>query len=161
MRYFVDYEPAESRTGTFGGNSNWRGPIWFPLNYMIVEALQHFHFFFGDDFLVEYPTGSENMLTLWEVATELSHRLIDIFDRDGEGRRPVYGGTETFQRNPHWRDYVLFFEYFNGDDGAGLGASHQTGWTGVVAKLLQQCAEYCGQNKDPLAEQAAPSVTSA
>jgi hypothetical protein len=147
--YVIDYEPAESRTGTFGGNSNWRGPVWFPLNYMLIEALQHFHYYLGDEFLVEYPTGSGNMLTLWEIATELSHRLIDLFDRDGRGRRPVYGGIERFQRDPHWRDHVLFFEYFNGDDGAGLGASHQTGWTGIVAKLLQQCAEYCGQGKHP------------
>jgi Glycosyl hydrolase family 63 C-terminal domain len=158
-RYVVRYEPAESRSGTFGGNSNWRGPIWFPLNYMIIEALQHYHYFLGDGFLVEFPTGSGNMLTLWEVATELSHRLIDVFDRDGSGRRPVYGGTEKFQRDPHWRDYVLFFEYFNGDDGAGLGASHQTGWTGIVAKLLQQCAEYCGQNRHPLDDPENAQVT--
>jgi hypothetical protein len=155
IQYLVDYEPAESRTGTFGGNSNWRGPVWFPLNYMLIEALQHFHYYLGDEYLVEYPTGSGNMLTLWEVATELSHRLIDLFDRDGRGRRPVYGGTERFQRDPHWRDNVLFFEYFNGDDGAGLGASHQTGWTGIVAKLLQQCAEYCGAGKHPLEPEAA------
>ena len=158
MCYVVDYEPAESRSGTFGGNSNWRGPVWFPLNYMIVEALQHYHYFFGDDFTVEYPTGSGTMLTLWEVATELSHRMIDIFERDG-GRRPVYGGSETFQRDPQWRDRILFFEYFNGDDGAGLGASHQTGWTGIVAKLLQQCAEYCGEDKHPLADDDDVQVT--
>jgi hypothetical protein len=150
IEYRVDYEPAESRTGTFGGNSNWRGPIWFPLNYMLIEALQHYHYYLGDEFLVEFPTGSGTMLTRWEVATELSHRLIDLFDRDGHGRRPIYGDSQTLQRDPHWRDYVLFFEYFDGDRGTGLGASHQTGWTGVVAKLLQQCAEYCGQGKHPL-----------
>ncbi|MEO6991187.1 MAG: glucosidase [Candidatus Baltobacteraceae bacterium] len=150
--YRIAYEPAESRSGVFGGNSNWRGPVWFPLNYLLIEALQHFHYYLGDDFLVEFPTGSGNLLTLWEISTELSHRLIDIFDRDRQGMRPVYGGTDIFQHDPHWRDHLLFFEYFHGDNGAGLGASHQTGWTGIVAKLLQQCGEYCGQGKNPLAE---------
>jgi mannosylglycerate hydrolase MGH1-like protein len=158
--YTVKYEPAESRSGTFGGNSNWRGPVWFPINFMLIEALQHYHYYLGDDFLVEFPTGSGAMLTLWEVATELSHRLITIFDRDGSGKRPVYGDIETFQRDRHWRDHLLFFEYFDGDSGKGLGASHQTGWTGLVAKLVQQCAEYCGQGKHPLTDQA-PSIASA
>jgi Glycosyl hydrolase family 63 C-terminal domain len=155
-KYDVDYEPAESRSGTFGGNSNWRGPIWFPLNFLLIEALQQYHYYLGDEFLVEFPTGSGTMLTLWEIATELSHRLIDIFDRNNLGLRPVYGSNQVMQRDPHWRDYVLFYEYFNGDDGMGLGASHQTGWTGTVAKLLQQCAEYCGQGKHPLADDLIP-----
>jgi hypothetical protein len=137
----VDYEPAESSTGLFGGNSNWRGPVWFPVNYLLVESLQKFHHYLGDDFKVECPTGSGRMMNLWEVAAELSRRLSRIFLRDESGRRPVFGGVEKFQTDPHWRDLVLFHEYFNGDDGAGVGASHQTGWTGLVAKLLQQNGE--------------------
>jgi len=134
----VDYEPAESQTGLFGGNSNWRGPIWFPVNFLILESLQKFHHFLGDEFLVECPTDSGNLMNLWDVAGNLSRRLTNLFLRDEGGRRPVYGGTEKFQHDPHWRDYVLFYEYFHGDNGAGLGASHQTGWTGLVAKLIQQ-----------------------
>jgi hypothetical protein len=134
----VDYEPAESSTGLFGGNSNWRGPIWFPVNYLIIESLQKFHHYLGDDFKVECPTGSGKMMTLWEVAGELSRRLTRVFLPDEQGRRPVYGGTEKFQTDPHWRDLLLFFEYFHGDNGAGVGASHQTGWTALVAKLIQQ-----------------------
>ncbi len=137
----VDYEPAESSTGLFGGNSNWRGPVWFPVNYLLIESLQKFHHYLGDDFKVECPTGSGNFMTLWEVAAELSQRLSAIFLRDGDGRRPVHGGTEKFQTDPHWRDLILFYEYFHGDNGAGIGASHQTGWTGLVAKLLQQSGE--------------------
>ena len=137
----VDYEPAESTTGLFGGNSNWRGPVWFPANYLLIESLQKFHYYFGDDFRVECPTGSGRMLTLWEVAAELSRRLSRLFLRDEEGRRPVFGGARKFQEDPHWRDHLLFYEYFHGDNGAGLGASHQTGWTGLVAKLLQQSGE--------------------
>ncbi|MGI9168309.1 MAG: MGH1-like glycoside hydrolase domain-containing protein [Pyrinomonadaceae bacterium] len=137
----VDYEPAESSTTLFGGNSNWRGPIWFPVNYLIIESLQRFHHFFGDDFKVEHPTGSGQMMTLWEVAGELSRRLSRIFLRGADGRRPVFGGIEKLQNDPHWRDLILFHEYFHGDNGAGIGSSHQTGWTGVVAKLLQQSGE--------------------
>ena len=137
----VDYDPAESTTGLFGGNSNWRGPVWFPVNYLIIESLQKFHYYFGDDFRVECPTGSGRMLSLWEVASELSRRLSRLFLRDDEGRRPVFGGSLKFQRDPHWRDHLLFYEYFHGDNGTGLGASHQTGWTGLVAKLLQQSGE--------------------
>jgi hypothetical protein len=137
----VDYEPAESTTGLFGGNSNWRGPIWFPVNYLLIEALQKFHYFYGKRLTVPFPTGSERQMTLGEVATELSRRLTRIFLRDAEGRRPVYGGTQTFQQDPHWRDLLLFYEYFHGDNGAGIGASHQTGWTALVAKLLQQSGE--------------------
>ncbi len=138
MVHRVDYEPGESSTGLFGGNSNWRGPIWFPVNFLLIEALQKFHHYFGDSVRVECPTGSGTMLTLDEVATELSRRLSRIFLRDETGRRPVFGGVERFQHDPHWRDYVPFHEYFHGDDGHGVGASHQTGWTALVAKLLQQ-----------------------
>jgi Glycosyl hydrolase family 63 C-terminal domain len=141
MEHRVDYEPAECSTGLFGGNSNWRGPIWFPVNYLLIESLQKFHYYLGDSYKVECPTGSGQMLTLWEVAAELSRRLSRIFLRGADGRRPVYGGTEKFQRDPHWQDLILFYEYFHGDNGAGIGASHQTGWTGLVAKLLQQSGE--------------------
>ena len=140
--YRLDYEPAESTTSLFGGNSNWRGPIWFPLNYLLIEALQKFDFYLGPGFTVPFPTGSGQHLTLAQVAAELSRRLTRTFLRDGStGRRPVYGGTEVFQTDPHWKDHLLFFEYFHGDNGAGLGASHQTGWTGLVAKLIEQSGE--------------------
>jgi hypothetical protein len=138
--HVVDYEPAESTNALFGGNSNWRGPVWFPVNYLLIEALQKFHYYLGDDYKVECPTGSGRMMTLWEVAMEISQRLSSIFLRR-DGRRAVYGGTERFQTDPYWRDLVLFHEYFHGDTGQGLGASHQTGWTSVVAKLLQQSGE--------------------
>ncbi|MBV8154629.1 MAG: glucosidase, partial [Candidatus Eremiobacteraeota bacterium] len=151
--YRVEYEPAESKSGLFGGNSNWRGPVWFPINYLLVESIQKFHHYYGDELKVECPAGSGNMVTLWEVAGELSHRLLDIF-RDVDGRRAVFGGEQRLQTDPHFRNYVLFYEYFHGDNGAGIGASHQTGWTGLVAKLVQQCAEYCGQDKDPLSQEA-------
>ncbi|MGB3139067.1 MAG: glucosidase, partial [Nodosilinea sp.] len=147
QEYRVDYEPAESSSELFGGNSNWRGPVWFPINYLIIEALQKFHHYLGDDYTVECPAGSGRQMSLWEVASELSQRLIAIFEPEGEaepGARPVHGGTTLFQHDPHWRDYVLFYEYFHGDNGAGLGASHQTGWTGLVAKLIQQQGEYGG-----------------
>jgi len=138
QEYRVDYEPAESKTGLFGGNSNWRGPIWLPLNFLLIESLQKFHHYYGDIVQVEFPTGSGEMKTLWEVAAEISRRLTRIFLRGPDGRRPVFGATEKFQSDPHWQDYVLFYEYFHGDNGAGLGASHQTGWTSLVAKLLEQ-----------------------
>ncbi len=147
--YRIDYEPAESTSGLFGGNSNWRGPVWFPLNYLIIEALQKYHYFYGDDFTVEMPTGSGRRLTLWQVSMELSHRLIGIFTRDADGRRAVFGADELFQRSPLWRDYIPYYEYFHGDNGSGLGAGHQTGWTALVAKLVQQCGEYCRQGKHP------------
>ncbi|MCI0485428.1 MAG: glucosidase [Blastocatellia bacterium] len=137
----VKYEPAESSTGLFGGNSNWRGPVWFPVNYLLIESLQKFHHYLGDDFKVEFPTGSGRWMTLWEVAGELSRRLTRIFLQDEDGRRPVYGGMHKFQTDPHWRDLIQFHEYFHGDNGAGVGASHQTGWTGLVAKLIQQSGE--------------------
>jgi hypothetical protein len=120
----------------FGGNSNWRGPIWFPVNYLLIESLQKFHHFYGDDLKVECPTGSSRLLNLWDVASELSRGLTHLFLRGRDGRRPIYGSTERFQHDPHWRDLILFHEYFHGDNGAGLGASHQTGWTGLVAPLL-------------------------
>jgi hypothetical protein len=135
--YRVDYLPAESNTGMFGGNSNWRGPVWMPVNVILVRALLNYYAYYGDGFKVECPTGSGKMMNLFQVAKEISDRLERIFLRDGNGRRPVYGGTEKFQNDPHWRDYILFYEYFHGDNGAGLGASHQTGWTGAVAKLIQ------------------------
>ncbi|UBF30721.1 glucosidase (plasmid) [Kovacikia minuta CCNUW1] len=142
MECRVDYEPAESSSGLFGGNSNWRGPVWFPVNFLLVESLQKFHHYLGDEFKVECPTGSGQMLTLWEVASELSQRLTRIFLRNSAGQRPVYGGSQLFQTDPHWRDLILFYEYFHGDNGAGIGASHQTGWTGLIAKLIQQLGEY-------------------
>jgi hypothetical protein len=136
--YRVGYEPAESRTGTFGGNSNWRGPVWFPPNFLIIESLQRFHYYFGDELKVEFPTGSGRQLTLWQIAAELSRSLSSIFLRDANGRRPACGAIEKLQSDPYWRDLLLFSEYFHGDTGAGLGASHQTGWTALVAKLLEQ-----------------------
>jgi hypothetical protein len=139
--YRVDYEPGESSSGLFGGNSNWRGPIWMPVNYLIIESLQKFHHYYGDDFTVECPVGSGRMLTLAQVADELSHRLARLFLRDTQGRRAVFGDVARFQQDPHWRDYVPFHEYFHGETGRGLGASHQTGWTGLIAKLLQQNGE--------------------
>jgi hypothetical protein len=141
MHYRVDYEPAESSTNLFGGNSNWRGPIWYPINYLLIESLQKFHHYYGETFRVECPTGSGRLMTLGEVAAELSRRLSRIFLRGADGRRPVFAGLARFQDDPHWRDLLLFHEYFHGDNGAGLGASHQTGWTALVAKLLQQSGE--------------------
>jgi hypothetical protein len=136
QEYRVDYLPAESNTGMFGGNSNWRGPIWMPVNVMLIRALLNFFQYYGDNFKIECPTGSGKLMNLYEVAKEISTRLTKIFLRDKDGNRPVYGGTTMFQSDPHWRDYILFYEYFHGDNGAGLGASHQTGWTGLVAKLI-------------------------
>jgi hypothetical protein len=137
----VDYEPGESTTGLFGGNSNWRGPVWFPMNYLLIESLQRFHYYLGEDYKVECPTRSGQMMTLWQVAAEISRRLARLFLQDDAGRRPVNGGNTLFQSDPHWRDLILFYEYFHAETGQGLGASHQTGWTGLVAKLLQQSGE--------------------
>jgi hypothetical protein len=137
QEYRVDYLPAESNTGMFGGNSNWRGPIWMPVNALILRALLSFYLYYGDNFKIECPTGSGKMMNLFEVSKEIADRLTRIFTRDEQGRRPVYGGTQKFQSDPHWRDHILFYEYFHGDNGAGLGASHQTGWTGLVAKFIQ------------------------
>jgi hypothetical protein len=139
--YRVAYEPAESTTALFGGNSNWRGPIWFPVNFLLIESLQKFHYFLGDEYKVEYPAGSGQMASLDRVAAELSRRLVHIFLRGPDGRRPVFGGTKKFQEDPLWRDTILFYEYFHGENGAGIGASHQTGWTALVAKLIQQSGE--------------------
>jgi hypothetical protein len=137
QEYRVNYLPAESDTGMFGGNSNWRGPIWMPVNALLIRGLLQYYLYYGDSFKVECPTGSGQMMNLFQVAQEIANRLERIFLRDKSGRRPVYGGTVKFQTDPNWKDYVLFFEYFHGDNGAGLGASHQTGWTGVVAKIIE------------------------
>lgn len=137
----VDYEPAESSSGLFGGNSNWRGPVWFPVNYLLIESLQKFHHYYGDGLKVEFPTGSGNRMNLWDISQELSRRLSHIFLKDADGRRPVYGDCDRLQSDARFCDYVLFHEFFHGDDGSGIGASHQTGWTGLVAKLLQQSGE--------------------
>ncbi len=137
QEYRVGLPAGRVDTGMFGGNSNWRGPVWMPVNVMIIRALLNFYLYYGDNFTVECPTGSGNMMNLFEVAKEIADRLAGIFLRDENGRRPVYGGTEKFQSDPHWRDHILFYEYFHGDNGAGLGASHQTGWTGLVAKTIQ------------------------
>jgi hypothetical protein len=136
QEYKVQYLPAESNTGMFGGNSNWRGPVWMPVNALIIRGLLNLYSFFGDEFKVQCPTGSGRFMTLFEVAKEIERRLESTFLRDANGHRPVYGGTKKFQEDPHWRDLILFYEYFHGDNGAGLGASHQTGWTGVIALLM-------------------------
>jgi len=137
QEYRVDYLPGESNSGMFGGNSNWRGPVWMPVNVLIIRALLQFYVYYGDGFKVECPTGSGRMMNLFEVSKEIAERLTGIFLRGKNGKRPVYGGMEKFQNDPHWRDCLLFYEYFHGDTGAGLGASHQTGWTGLVAKLIE------------------------
>ena len=141
MEHRLEYEPGESHSGLFGGNSNWRGPIWFPVNFLIIESLQKFHHYLGDGYTVECPTGSGHLITLWEVAQDISQRLSRIFLRDEKGIRAVHGQSARFQNDDHWKDLILFYEYFHGDNGSGLGASHQTGWTGVIAKLLQQSGE--------------------
>jgi hypothetical protein len=138
VNHQVDYEPAESTTGLFGGNSNWRGPIWFPVNFLLIQALRRFHEYYHESFQVECPIGSGRMMNLDEVADEISRRLISTFRRDAQGRRPVFGANEKFQTDPHWRDYVPFYEYFHGDSGAGIGASHQTGWTALVTKMIDE-----------------------
>jgi hypothetical protein len=135
--FIVKYTPGESDSTLFGGNSNWRGPIWFPVNFLLIESLERFHHYYGDDFKVEHPTGSGNFRTLQQIADDLSNRMINIFKRDEDGRRAVFGDYDLLQRNEHFRDHILFYEYFHGDNGRGVGASHQTGWTGLVAKLIQ------------------------
>jgi hypothetical protein len=166
QEYRVDYLPAESNTGMFGGNSNWRGPVWMPVNALIIRALLNFYAYYGDNFKIECPTGSGKMMNLFEVSKEIADRLTRIFTRDPStlrqaqgsgqaGRRPVYGGTEKFQTDPHWRDHILFYEYFHGDNGAGLGASHQTGWTGLVAKGIQLYGLLDAQRALEMGKQAA------
>jgi hypothetical protein len=145
QRLTVQYQPAESNSGLFGGNSNWRGPIWFPVNYLLVESLQKFHHYYGDDFLVECPTGSGQRLTIGQVAQELQRRLAAIFLKDQNGLRPVLAHWGPLQGDSHFKDYILFYEYFHGDSGRGVGASHQTGWTGLIAKLLQPRGEHTSQ----------------
>jgi len=145
QEYRVNYLPAESDTGMFGGNSNWRGPVWMPVNALLIRSLLSFYLYYGNNFKIECPTGSGKSMNLFEVAREIANRLTGIFLRDKSGRRPVYGGSEKFQTDPHWRDYILFYEYFHGDNGAGLGASHQTGWTGVVAKLIELFGKIDGE----------------
>ncbi|MGH3153295.1 MAG: hypothetical protein ACRDOB_21540, partial [Streptosporangiaceae bacterium] len=134
----IDYEPAESTTPLFGGNSNWRGPVWFPLNYLMISVLERYHRFLGDEFTIEYPAGSGTRLTLDKIATDLQDRLISLFTRDLNGRRACFGGTELMQNDPAWRDNLIFGEYFHGDNGAALGASHQTGWTGLIADVIRR-----------------------
>jgi hypothetical protein len=154
--FVLDYEPGNSTSGLFGGNSNWRGPVWFPLNFLLIEALQQHHYFLGNDFKVSDPTGSGTKVNLWEATTDLTYRMIKLFLKGPDDRRPVYNDYEKFQTDPHWRDLILFHEYFHGDTGAGLGASHQTGWTGIVAKLIQQYAKYSSPGAAPAGARTAP-----
>src|SRR5581483_2244378 len=152
----IDYQPAESQTGLFGGNSNWRGPVWFPINFLIIEALQKFDYFLGPGFTVECPARSGRLMDLWNVSLELQRRLIRLFLRDAHGRRPVFGSAGKFQNDPHWRDYLVFSEYFHADDGRGLGAGHQ-GWTALVAKLIQQ--GYIARDQQQLEERSGSVTT--
>jgi Glycosyl hydrolase family 63 C-terminal domain len=155
QEFRVSYLPAESDTGMFGGNSNWRGPIWMPVNALIIRALLQYYAYYGDDFSVECPTGSGQQMTLYQVAEEIAHRLTNIFLRDSDGRRPVYGGSRKFQEDPHWRDLLSFYEYFHGDNGAGLGASHQTGWTGLIARMMHLFATTTSQQVQEVGKSAA------
>ena len=138
VKHRVDYEPGESSTGLFGGNSNWRGPVWFPVNYLMIESLQKYHHFYGDSFRIECPTGSGKYMNLWEVASELSRRLVALFLPGKDGVRPADAASPQFAADPAFKDLVTFYEYFHGEDGRGLGATHQTGWTALVAKLVEQ-----------------------
>jgi hypothetical protein len=138
-QHIVRYEPAESLTELFGGNSNWRGPIWFPMNYLLLNALNKYHHFYGDDFKVELPTGSGNYVTLWEAVVNISERLIKLFQKDEAGKRPVNGDIGKYDSDPHFKDHIMFYEYFHGDTGKGLGAGHQCGWTAIVAEMLSYC----------------------
>jgi hypothetical protein len=141
MVHSVGYEPGESKSGLFGGNSNWRGPIWMPVNYNLIRALRRFYHYYGDAFKIECPTGSGRLMTLLEASDEIARRIITIFKRDRSGRRPLYGALKKFQNDPHWRDYLQFHEYFHGDTGFGIGAAQQTGWTALVAKLIMEVSE--------------------
>jgi hypothetical protein len=147
MSHSVDYEPGESTTGLFGGNSNWRGPIWMPVNYLLIRALRRFYHYYGNDLKVECPTGSGKMMNLMEASDEIAERIVKIFKRDESGRRPLYGKMEKFQKDPHWNDYIQFHEYFHGDTGFGIGAAQQTGWTALVAKLILELAEHSPETK--------------
>jgi hypothetical protein len=140
QEFVVQYLPAESDSGLFGGNSNWRGPIWIPVNFAIIRSLTVYYTYYGNDFKVEFPTGSGQMANLYEIAEHLAQRLVSIFTRNAEGQRPVFGSQQTFQNDPNWKDYLLFYEYFHGDNGAGIGASHQTGWSGLVFNLIHYFA---------------------
>ena len=142
QNYRVDYEPAESTTGMFGGNSNWRGPVWFPINYLLIESLEQFHNYYSSGFKIEYPTGSGTILSLDQIGQELTQRLSSLFVRDANNKRPVFGSSGLAQSDPLWQDLIVFHEYFHGDTGAGLGASHQTGWTGLIATLLQNRSSF-------------------
>jgi hypothetical protein len=153
--YRIGYLPAESNTGMFGGNSNWRGPIWMPVNVLILRALVVYYAYYGNDFLIECPTGSGKLMNLYQVAEEIAARLARIFLKDAHGRRPVYGATRKFQEDPHWRDLILFYEYFHGDNGAGLGASHQTGWTGLIARTMNRFATITAQEVLEMGQKAA------
>ncbi len=135
--FSIHYTPGESDTTLFGGNSNWRGPVWMPVNYLLVEALRRFHDYYGDDFRIEFPTGSGYLFTLKEISDKIAQRVISLFTRNESGIRPVFGDQPLFQNDPHFRDHIQFFEYFHGDNGKGLGASHQTGWTGIIARMLK------------------------
>jgi hypothetical protein len=161
QEYRVDYLPGESDSGMFGGNSNWRGPVWMPVNALIIRALLQYYLYYGDRFRVECPTGSGRELSLFQVAEEIARRLSAIFLRDASGRRPVYGATRKFQDDPHWRDLILFYEYFHGDDGSGIGASHQTGWTGIVARSLHLFATLTPEGALALGKAAATRAQAA
>ena len=144
-KYSIDYEPGESHSNLFGGNSNWRGPVWFPINFLIIEAMQRFHHYYGDDFTIEYPVGSGEKITIRDAAREIGSRLIKLFMTDGSGHRPASGPNEKIQNDPNFKDLISFYEYFDGDTGRGCGASHQTGWTGLVAKIIER---YYGSGQD-------------
>jgi hypothetical protein len=159
VEHRVDYTPGESTTSLFGGNSNWRGPIWFPVNFLLIEALERYYHFYGDELQVELPTGSGRRATLREVAVELARRLIRIFAADEHGRRPCHGAERRYAEDPHWKDLVLFHEYFHGDDGRGIGASHQTGWTALVATLIEATARMRGGERPDTAPDAVAPVT--
>jgi hypothetical protein len=159
QEYRVGYLPAESDTGMFGGNSNWRGPIWMPVNALIVRALLNYYAYYGNTFTVECPTNSGRYMNLYQVAEEIARRSVNIFLQDHNGRRPVYGGAAKFQQDPHWRDCLLFYEYFHGDNGAGLGASHQTGWTGLIARAMHLFATTTAEHVRDLGKQAAIAET--
>jgi hypothetical protein len=153
--YTVAYLPGESDSGMFGGNSNWRGPIWMPVNALIIRALLQYFSYYGNDFKVECPTGSGNLMNLYQVAENIGKRLASMFLKNDLGKRPVYGGTSKFQDDPHWKDNILFYEYFHGDNGAGIGASHQTGWTGVVARIMHLFASSSAEQAMELGKSAA------